>query len=197
MTAQASTFAKTEIRKSVRELLKSRPSLQELEKNNRSLNQGLEELLKSEGGTWAAFQPLDPEPDIRPALSRLTHIDWVFPRVACEYLSFYRVGDTSQMSRGSFGILEPETSHEEVPTADIKGFLVPGLAFDRQGARLGRGRGFYDRTLFGVSAVKIGIAYNRQIMQQSLPVEQHDIAMDLVLTEGELIRNPSSRGTLK
>ena len=72
------------------------------------------------------------------------------------------------------------------PTISIDMMLIPGLAFDREGRRLGRGAGFYDRFLSQHSAVKIGLAQTWQISNSPLPEEAHDIRMDIVVTESYL-----------
>ena len=59
--------------------------------------------------------------------------------------------------------------------------LVPGLAFDRTGQRLGRGKGFFDRMLSQVKGVTCGVTFDWQIVDQ-VPVEPHDIALDCLVT---------------
>lgn len=61
-------------------------------------------------------------------------------------------------------------------------FLVPGVGFDLTGARLGRGKGYYDRYLADKSALKIGLAWSEQIVDR-IPVEHHDAQMDYIITE--------------
>jgi energy-coupling factor transporter ATP-binding protein EcfA2 len=65
--------------------------------------------------------------------------------------------------------------------------LVPGLAFDRFGNRLGRGRGFYDRLLGEVSGVKCGICYQGQLLE-SLPTEGHDVSVNFIVTPNECLK---------
>ena len=72
---------------------------------------------------------------------------------------------------------------KEIPLSKIDIFLVPGLAFDRAGRRLGRGKGFYDRVLSQSSGIKIGLASTCQISNSDLPEEKHDVRMDAVLTD--------------
>ena len=67
--------------------------------------------------------------------------------------------------------------------SDIDLFLVPGLAFDRMGRRLGRGGGHYDRALAKARGLKVGLAGSYQIWSEDLPEEAHDIRMDAVSTE--------------
>jgi 5-formyltetrahydrofolate cyclo-ligase len=59
--------------------------------------------------------------------------------------------------------------------------LVPGVAFDLRGRRLGRGKGFYDRLLADAGGLKCGVAFDEQIVTE-IPVEPHDVSVDCILT---------------
>ena len=83
------------------------------------------------------------------------------------------------MTAGAFGILEP-TGRQLDNVAQIGLIIVPGVAFDLQNNRMGRGRGYYDRLLAISKAYKIGTAYSCQIFNQ-IPTEETDIPMDLVV----------------
>ncbi|WP_233545606.1 5-formyltetrahydrofolate cyclo-ligase [Parabacteroides sp. AM08-6] len=87
---------------------------------------------------------------------------------------------------GAFGILEPADTDNPVPEEEIDLIVVPGVAFDRQHNRLGRGKGFYDRLLSTLSAPKIGICYDFQL-KENIPVEPFDKKMDLIITEQETL----------
>ena len=65
--------------------------------------------------------------------------------------------------------------------------FVPGVAFDRKGSRLGMGKGYYDRFLPELKAIKIGIGLSAQIADFDLPVEEHDVALDYIVTEKFII----------
>ena len=89
--------------------------------------------------------------------------------------------------RGPFGIWEPAFSPESISIEkEIDLIIVPGVAFDRQLNRLGRGKGYYDRLLTTLQVPKIGIAYSFQLRKQ-VPVEAFDRKMDLLITEKEII----------
>lgn len=92
---------------------------------------------------------------------------------------FYYEGEESMCPGESFGILEPTGMKCEV-LEDIDLILVPGLAFDREGNRLGRGKGYYDKILKRTTAWKIGICFDFQVLQQ-VPAEVHDVKMDEVI----------------
>lgn len=89
--------------------------------------------------------------------------------------------DESRLEIGSFHIEEP-TGNDIYPVDEIEVIVVPGVAFDRRGRRLGRGKGFYDRLLQTAKAMKIGVGYEFQLVDE-VPAEEHDVAMDMVITE--------------
>ncbi len=91
-------------------------------------------------------------------------------------------GPECMVAGEQFGIGEP-TGEEWTDLDAVELIVVPGVAFDRQNNRMGRGRGFYDRLLKSTpNAVKVGVAYDFQILD-SIPVEPHDVKMDRVITE--------------
>lgn len=133
--------------------------------------------------TVAAFMPLPDEPDLSP-LSWLPDRRLLLPVVQGHELSFCEVQDEDDLVRGAFGILEPAPHRTAATTiADANIILVPGIAFTRKGHRLGRGRGFYDRTLATLprNILRVGLCFAPQIVE-SLPVDTHDQMVDLVLS---------------
>ncbi len=86
-----------------------------------------------------------------------------------------------EIMSGKFGIREPAPTCVAIPLDDLDLVLVPGIAFDANGHRLGRGKGFYDRLLKDFAGTKIGIAFDEQIVG-AVPVENSDVKMDVVLT---------------
>ncbi|HOU74530.1 MAG TPA: 5-formyltetrahydrofolate cyclo-ligase [Tenuifilum sp.] len=106
----------------------------------------------------------------------------VLPVVVGDELELRLFNGVENMEKsGGFGIMEPKTG--SIVNADEIDFaIIPGVAFDRNGNRLGRGKGYYDRTLPLLrNAVKVGIAYEFQIID-SVPVSEHDIPVDLVVS---------------
>jgi len=85
------------------------------------------------------------------------------------------------LARGNFGIPEPPEAALALPLNQLDLVLVPGIAFDLGGRRLGRGKGFYDRLLAAVPAAKCGVAFDQQVVSE-IAVESHDILMDFILT---------------
>jgi 5-formyltetrahydrofolate cyclo-ligase len=112
-----------------------------------------------------------------------------FPRVAAKdrALEFHLVPDGEILQPGAHGIREPKEHWPRV-TPDL--LLVPLLAFDAHGYRLGYGGGYYDRTLAMLPKVRaIGIAYAGQRMD-FLPHDAHDLPLDAILTENGLTEFP-------
>jgi 5-formyltetrahydrofolate cyclo-ligase len=84
---------------------------------------------------------------------------------------------------GRFGLREPRADAREIPIADIGAFVVPGVAFDRGGGRIGWGRGHYDATLGAApAAVRIGIAFECQVLDH-VPRDPHDALLHHIVTE--------------
>ena len=109
-----------------------------------------------------------------------------------ESLQLFHLQAISDLVRGAYGILEPrpdlrQLASRRVSPGEIEVTVVPGVAFDQQGNRLGHGAGYYDRLLaeLSASACLIGVAYECQMLE-AIPHEPHDIGMDLVVTEAEI-----------
>lgn len=107
-------------------------------------------------------------------------------------LELFWLQDMAELSTGRFGILEPHPELRKLPERkvlpDQLDFLVvPGVAFDRQGHRMGHGHGFYDRLLsrIGTDVPKLGLAFECQLVPQ-VPTEPHDVRLDGVVTENAI-----------
>jgi 5-formyltetrahydrofolate cyclo-ligase len=87
---------------------------------------------------------------------------------------------------GKFGIREPAASCVEMPPDDFGLILVPGVAFDLNGNRLGRGKGFYDRLLQKIHCKKAGVCFDAQLLEK-IPVEPHDAKVDFILTPSRCV----------
>ena len=111
----------------------------------------------------------------------------VYPRVSGTGLEFYQVDDRKTLLPGTFGVLEP-MSGRPVSLATIDLAVLPGVAFDLSGHRLGYGKGYYDRTFATVGArpLLVGFAFDLQLVGQ-LPSERHDVRLDLLITETRAI----------
>jgi 5-formyltetrahydrofolate cyclo-ligase len=147
-----------------------------------------EALRIAKGTIVGGYHALPDEADPALLLERLVELGChiAFPRVVGRGLplEFHRVPDGEVLAPGVFGIHEPM---DIWPRAMPQLLLVPLLAFDAQGHRLGYGGGFYDRTIALLKVPAIGIAYAGQEVP-ALPADQHDMTLDGVLTEKGLTR---------
>ncbi len=107
-----------------------------------------------------------------------------FPRVAGDDLAVIEVTDETPLEGGFRGILEPVGEPADPGVIDV--VIVPGVAFDRSGNRLGQGKGYYDRLLPRLAAARIGVAYSCQIVDV-VPTTIHDVRMDAIVTEEGII----------
>lgn len=139
----------------------------------------------------AAYSSFRQEVVTRPLLTGLLTAGYVLALPVVDQtnrkMDFRRVDSLKTLTPGVYGILEPKSGRLCPPDA-IELFFIPGLAFDRQGYRLGRGGGYYDRYLSTSKpgAVKIGLAFHLQLTE-ALPVDPHDIKVDAVITEQGII----------
>jgi len=91
----------------------------------------------------------------------------------------------AEMTQGQFDILEPR-SVRRVPVETPEAWLVPGLAFDVSGNRLGRGRGFFDALLRAARGVKIALAHDFQLLDE-VPADAQDVRVDFIVTESRVV----------
>ena len=98
------------------------------------------------------------------------------------------VRDSADLVSGQYGILEPPKSATCAGASEVDVVITPGVAFDADGYRLGRGRGFYDRWLEGLKAFRCGVGYDHQLVHDSVPHEPHDARMGVVVTPSGVFR---------
>lgn len=134
-------------------------------------------------GTIAAFLAMSDEVDVSPLFERLPGWRWVLPRVEPDRSLTFRDRDVPS-ERHHLGMLQPVDRGPATPVDHIDVILVPGLAFDDSGARLGRGGGHYDRLLAqrrGDSDA-VGVTVEERVIE-SVPVHDHDQRVDWLATE--------------
>lgn len=158
--------------------------LQTLEKESRSaVIAGVvkSHLAVSGARVVALYSPLGDEPLLWPLVEELSRkMLVVLPKVEGDVMNFYCY-DPQHMASGAFGIMEPQDGDAVLPH-EIDAVVVPGVVFTKDGARMGRGKGYYDRYLSQKEfrGLKIGVCYNEQIVDE-LPAEPHDVRMDYVI----------------
>jgi 5-formyltetrahydrofolate cyclo-ligase len=138
------------------------------------------------------YAPMPDELDVWPLLEKLLPSGKTCALPAYDperqaYMARRILNLETDIFEGKFGISEPLPGCEPAPLESFDLVLVPGMAFDLHGNRLGRGKGFYDRILAGASGVKCGIAYDFQITTE-LPAEPHDARVSFIVTPSRSLR---------
>lgn len=132
------------------------------------------------------FAPMPDEPDIWPLISQASISGKAvalprFSRATQSYIVCRVENLQTDIQIGAFGIREPKEGCPEVALNRLDLVLVPGVAFDPHGRRLGRGKGFYDRLLAGFGGRKCGVAFDEQIVGE-VPAGPQDIRLNCILT---------------
>jgi 5-formyltetrahydrofolate cyclo-ligase len=113
----------------------------------------------------------------------------LFPAVCSGGLEFRRIYDPCMLRRGAFSIPEPDATCPVHSPAEADLIVIPGVAFDLSGRRIGYGKGYYDRALHQLEGKGrlVGFCYDFQLVGE-IPGEPHDVRMDLIITERRVIR---------
>lgn len=151
--------------------------------------QSLSQIIESKAiqtlGVYSAFRG---EVDID---WKLLNCQLAFPRIAKNNSMDFHIAssDGPAFQQNQWGILEPiPESCPKVPTHDLSAIIVPGVVFNHQGNRVGYGKGFYDRVLDGFCGLKIGVAFQEQVINSNMFTEEHDQTMDYLVTDDFVLR---------
>jgi 5-formyltetrahydrofolate cyclo-ligase len=175
---------KPEIRKWIKGLKSARTAEWMKQKSNEICSSLLADGLWRAAGTVLLYYPLPGEVDTTMLLDKAVLMGKrvLLPKVVEDELEL-RIYTPGSLQPGAYGIMEPTgevfpvDSYYEIDLA-----VIPGVAFDRHGVRLGRGKGYYDRLLpLMRNAYRIGICFPFQLLEQ-LPSEPHDVLMNEILS---------------
>ena len=195
---------KANFRTSYKKKIEKLSSFQRTQRQNQILKQLNKLPFWKEADFIAGYKALKSEPSLE-AFYKLWKDKICYPVVEKEKLEFYK--SSGSWKKSSLSVLEPAVKKQnKIPLDRISIFLIPGLAFDRKGSRLGRGGGYYDRTLAslpkegpfyekrgfvkgsskgsqGRKALFIGLAFIEQVSNENLPLREHDIFVDILVTD--------------
>lgn len=130
----------------------------------------------------STYLPMGSEVDIKPLLARLGHKHWAIPLIHPGGRMTFHTYDSAKLVLHPYGMLEPDPACPLVPPQEVHLALVPGLAFDPNGWRLGYGGGFYDRFLSHFEGLSAGITFEA-LLRAQIPHAGHDIPMQFIITE--------------
>jgi len=177
---------KAEIREHTRGVLSAMSHSFRQEASQGAIALLLKQKLWKDAQTVLLYAPLPEELDIWPLLSEALGSGKIvaLPRYIAEknlYAACPITDPARDLKIGQFGIREPALHCMPMAISRLDLVLVPGVAFDLHGRRLGRGRGFYDQLLKIVLGKTCGVAFDEQIVK-AVPVEPHDVLVNCMLT---------------
>lgn len=174
--------SKKEIRQEISKIKKAISSEQKQSMSEKIMQtvEGLEEFKQS--NVVLAYHSLPDEVFTHEAVKRWSKSKTILlPKVVGDDLELRIYSSDDDLKQGSYGIMEPcgklWTDNDAIELA-----IIPGVAFDEKGNRLGRGKGYYDRLLPKLSCAKIGVCYPEQLVD-NVPVDEYDIGMDIVVSQ--------------
>ena len=132
----------------------------------------------------ALYKSMDNEVNTKLLINRCIDKKILLPRVTSNKIEFIEINSNTQYRKSKIGVIEPIGNKY---TGNIDLIIVPGISFDKNLNRLGFGKGYYDRYLKNRDIFKIGICFDRQMID-SLPITDLDISMDIVITEKRIIK---------
>ena len=110
-----------------------------------------------------------------------------YPKILAGGLEFLRVLDLDDLTPGTNEILEPAHGLDRAGLESLDLVIVPGIAFDTSGVRIGYGKGHYDRALLELKCPIVAFAYEQQVTDGAIPAEAHDVRVTAIVTEKRII----------
>jgi len=183
---------KTALRKEIRVVLQKIPTAARLAVSTQIRARLKEQAFWQNATSILFYAPMPDEVDMWPLLAEILAGGKItalprFDSVSNDYSARRVQNLQTEIGAGQYGIREPKAGCQEIPLERLGLILVPGVAFDLQGHRLGRGRGYYDRLLPEIPGTKCGIAFDEQ-MVDAVPAGALDVRMDFVLTPTRCVK---------
>ncbi len=177
---------KNEIRKRILERRNTLSAYEVLEKSNRIISKLEEQTEFRDADIISCYISFDNEVYTHGLIKKYCGIKKIaVPYIRHGEIALSYVHNWNELRAGTYGILEPSVI-EEADEMDIELAIVPGVAFDEHGNRIGYGKGYFDRLLKKMKAIKIALAFELQIVDE-IEYEEHDVRMDKIITEERII----------
>ncbi len=156
----------------------------------------LSESIFSDASSVGFYFPVNGEVDTREIFKKCIDLEKkvFFPKTVGSDLVFLRTRNIEELTPGGFSIPEPPANAERIRGSELDLVLVPGVAFDFSGNRIGYGKGFYDRFLKDISRQsRFGLAYRFQVLE-SIPSQETDVKTGLIITEDGTVNCLEKKG---
>ncbi|MCM8806126.1 MAG: 5-formyltetrahydrofolate cyclo-ligase [Candidatus Omnitrophica bacterium] len=181
---------KNEIRKNILKKIESITESEFIEMNKKIFENFLALSEYKNCWTLMSYVSFDREPEtisiIKDALSKAKSV--CIPKIEWKNLSMVPVQIFNEDDIDFSQKIPQPLSDTVIKIEEIELIIVPGIAFDRNCNRLGRGKGFYDRFLSQCkNAIKVGLAFDIQIIE-NVPTSEHDVPVDIIVTQSQIIR---------
>lgn len=175
------------IRKKILELRKNLPTYDVLKKSNEIIKK-LEEIEEfKEAKKIACYISFGNEVYTHGFIKKYVETKIIsVPVVNKKEIFLSNIKSWSELQQGAYGILEPKKEFLRICN-NVDLIIVPGIAFDKKGNRIGYGEGYYDKLLKKLNAIKIALAYDFQLLDK-IPSEKHDVKIDIIITEKRILR---------
>lgn len=177
---------KKELRRQLIEKRNDIPGKVRKEKSLKITEKILHHSATEQAGTVFVYVSFGSEVDTLPLIKKLFHLGKRVGVPLCNTqshtMTVYEIKDLSQLKKGHYGILEPDKGLKEIPKDKIDLVIVPGVAFDKEGYRMGYGGGYYDRFLADFDGYTIGIAF-WECIEEKLPKGEFDRKVNEVIKE--------------
>jgi 5-formyltetrahydrofolate cyclo-ligase len=183
---RALTALKTQVRAHYRAVRETKTS-EEVREGSAALCRRLAAWPVLQQARWVmAYIAFRNELDLGTLFQVRPEIKWIVPRVVGPKMVLHPF-DPARLVRHRFGMLEPAPDLPTVAPDALDVVLVPGVAFDRRGGRIGFGGGFYDGFLPTTDALRVGITYD-ECLADTLPCDEHDQRIEWVVTPTQTLR---------
>lgn len=181
---------KTQIRKEMKTRRAAMSKDEVLQKSGVAAEYFLKSEIYKKAETIMLYMPLENETDtteiIKAALNDRKRVILPVTDIKTGIITPCFYESDTVLEKGGFSVIEPKNA-EIAEKSEIDVVVVPGIAFDKSGSRVGFGKGCYDMFLDGMTAVKVGYCYEFQLCEK-IPAEKYDIKMDYVVTEEGVLR---------
>lgn len=182
---------KTALRREILEKRLLHQSSKDKQKKDKKILHNLENLKEFRNAAKVLFYaPIHGEADTLKIIKKWADEKEIFlPRTNKEEhkLEICKTDNLENLKKGAFGIAEPRESAKEIDPGNLSLVIIPGIAFDITGHRIGFGMGYYDRLLKKTNCPKVGLAYEFQIIENVPGIEQNDVPVDIIVTEKRII----------
>ena len=186
-------YAKRELRKRMQSLRNVLPNVPRAERSARACQRICELPEFAAARTVAGYVAMRKELDVAEALAAAHQAGKraLLPRMTDAGLTFHVYTPGEALVENDWGVLEPSADSEQVALPDIDLLLVPALAIDLRGMRLGYGKSFYDRLLTNARGLSVGVVYDFQLLAE-VPGEAHDVPVKHIITDSRSLAAEAS-----